>query len=43
VSDATPEPDALATRAALEALLGHRFDDPRLLDVALAHPSFAHE
>jgi len=43
VSDATPDPDALAMRAALEALLGHHFDDPRLLDVALAHPSFAHE
>lgn len=43
MSDATPEQDAVATRAALEALLGHRFEDPHLLDVALAHPSFAHE
>ena len=43
MSDAASELDARAARAALEAVLGHRFDDPRLLDVALAHPSFAHE
>ena len=43
MSDAAPVLDALAARAALEEVLGHRFDDPRLLDVALAHPSFAHE
>ena len=43
MSDAAPALDALAARAALEEVLGHRFDDPRLLDVALAHPSFAHE
>ena len=43
MSDAAPELDPLAERAALEDVLGHRFSDPRLLDVALAHPSYAHE
>jgi ribonuclease-3 len=31
------------TGAAVEAALGHRFADPRLLETALAHPSYAHE
>jgi ribonuclease III len=43
VSDAELDPDPLAARAALETVLGHRFADPLLLDVALAHPSYAHE
>ena len=30
-------------RAAVETALGHRFSDPKLLDTALAHPSYAHE
>jgi ribonuclease-3 len=32
-----------AGRDALEAALGHRFDDPRLLETALVHASLAHE
>ena len=32
-----------AARDELEKALGHRFADPTLLDVALAHPSYAHE
>ena len=32
-----------AARAELEKALGHRFADPALVDVALAHPSYAHE
>jgi len=43
VSDAAPELDPLAARAALETVLGHHFENPRLLDVALSHPSYAHE
>jgi ribonuclease-3 len=43
VSNAAPELDLLAARAALEEVLGHRFNNPLLLDVALAHPSYAHE
>jgi ribonuclease-3 len=30
-------------RESLEADLGHRFRDPQLLEIALAHPSHAHE
>lgn len=43
MSDAGPDVDPLAARDALETVLGHRFADPLLLDVALAHPSYAHE
>ncbi len=43
MSDAAPELDPAIARAALETALGHHFSDPRLLDVALAHPSYAHE
>jgi ribonuclease III len=43
VSDAESDLDAAAAREALETVLGHRFADPLLLDVALAHPSYAHE
>jgi len=32
-----------ALRAELEKALGHHFGDPTLLDIALAHPSYAHE
>jgi ribonuclease-3 len=32
-----------AAREALEAALGHRFQQPALLEAALAHPSYAHE
>ena len=32
-----------ALRAELEKALGHHFGDPALLDIALAHPSYAHE
>ncbi len=31
------------TRRALEAILGYVFDDPELLELALWHPSYAHE
>jgi ribonuclease-3 len=31
------------TRAALEKTLGHAFHDPELLELALWHPSYAHE
>lgn len=43
MSDAEVDLDAAAAREALESVLGHRFADPLLLDVALAHPSYAHE
>lgn len=35
--------DRRATEEQLEAALGHRFRDRRLLEIALAHPSHAHE
>ena len=43
MSDTESDLDAAAAREALETVLGHRFADPLLLDVALAHPSYAHE
>jgi len=35
--------ELLPDRAELEKALGHHFADPALLDIALAHPSYAHE
>lgn len=35
--------ELLPDRAELEKALGHQFADPALLDIALAHPSYAHE
>jgi len=35
--------ELLVHPAELEKALGHRFENPALLDIALAHPSYAHE
>lgn len=40
MSDSAP---AAVERAALEAVLGHVFAEPALLETALQHPSYAHE